>query len=62
MHYSIEHPKDEGVASILNATLGVLKADPQMQADLSRLERACCEPQRFVTLLGAPVPTESTLQ
>jgi hypothetical protein len=33
--------------------------DREMQTDLSRLTRACCEPQRFVALQGAPVPIKS---
>jgi len=57
MHYSIELPRDAAAASILDAALASLQSDPQMRADLERLSRACCEPQRFVTLQGAPFPT-----
>ncbi len=57
MHYSIEWPQDAAAASILNATLTSLKSDREMQADMEKLSRACCEPQRFVTLQGAPIPT-----
>jgi ArsR family transcriptional regulator len=57
MHYSIERPEDARAESILDATLMSLKADKEMQSDLARLGQACCEPQRFVTLYGAPVPT-----
>jgi ArsR family transcriptional regulator len=57
MHYSIELPRDAAAASILDVALASLQSDPQMQADLERLSRACCEPQRFVTLQGAPLPT-----
>lgn len=60
MHYSIEWPQDTAAASILNAALANLKSDREMQADLERLSRACCEPQRFVTLQGAPLPTRVT--
>jgi ArsR family transcriptional regulator, arsenate/arsenite/antimonite-responsive transcriptional repressor len=56
MHYSIEHPRDPIAASILDAALASLKSDAQMQADLARLGQACCEPQRFVALQGAPLP------
>lgn len=59
MHYSIEHPNDPGAGAVLDATLTSLKSDREMQADLARLGRACCEPQRFVSLLGAPVPVSS---
>ncbi len=61
MHYRIERAEDEGAASILDATLGSFKADRAMQADLARLDRACCEPNKFVTLQGAPLPTGSFL-
>lgn len=57
MHYKIERPKDKSAASILDAALASLKSDRAMQADLTTLSRACCEPQQFVTLRGAPPPT-----
>ena len=56
MHYSIEHPDDPIAAAILDAAVDSLKSDPQMQADLARLGQACCEPQPFVALQGAPLP------
>jgi ArsR family transcriptional regulator len=56
MHYRIERPDDPKAASILDATLQSFKGDRNMQADLARLEKACCEPQRFVTLQGVPIP------
>jgi len=56
MHYHIERPNDAKAASILDATLQSFKTDKEMHADLARLGRACCEPQRFVALQGAPVP------
>jgi ArsR family transcriptional regulator len=56
MHYSMERPNDAGAAAILEATLRSLKADREMQRDLETLGKACCEPQRFVALQGAPVP------
>lgn len=56
MHYSMERPKDTGAAAILDAALISFAADHEMQADLKMLGRACCEPQRFVTLRGAPTP------
>jgi ArsR family transcriptional regulator len=60
MHYSIERPNDAGASAILDATLASFHADPEMQLDLARLGKACCEPQRFVTLQGAPVPARMT--
>ncbi|MGC1298762.1 MAG: metalloregulator ArsR/SmtB family transcription factor [Alloacidobacterium sp.] len=56
MHYRIERPNDTRAASILDATLKSFETDRKMQADLARLGQACCEPQRFVTLQGAPIP------
>lgn len=56
MHYSIERPADEGGAAILDAALAAIAADREMQLDRLRLRKACCEPQRFVALAGAPVP------
>src|ERR1700739_2091167 len=56
MHYSIEHPTDAGAAAILAAALTSFATDREMQSDLSRLDKACCQPQRFVTLQDAPVP------
>ena len=58
MHYRIEQPNDPRAASILNAALQSFKGDKDMQADLSRLDKACCEPERFVTLQGAPMPVK----
>src|SRR5437763_16784169 len=60
MHYSIERPVDAGAAAILDAALASFEADREMQSDLSRLSKACCEPQRFVTLQDAPVPAPLT--
>jgi ArsR family transcriptional regulator len=56
MHYRIERPDDTRAASILDATLKSFETNRDMQADLDRLGQACCEPQRFVTLQGAPQP------
>jgi ArsR family transcriptional regulator len=61
MHYRIERPEDARAAAILEAALTSLKGDREMQADLVRLSKACCEPQRFVTLQGAPVPSTSAV-
>jgi ArsR family transcriptional regulator len=55
MHYRIRD-LDADAATILAAALDTLRSDPAMLADLARLDRACCEPQQFVTLQGAPRP------
>ena len=57
MHYRIERPSHPGALAILEAALGSFEADREMQADLQRLTKACCQPRTFVTLEGAPAPT-----
>ncbi len=59
MHYRLERPEDSANASILDAVFESFKLDREMQSDLSRLARACCEPQRYVALQGAPMPVAS---
>lgn len=56
MHYRIIMPADLDAANVLKAVLGSFNRDKEMQYDLQRLTRACCQPQKFVTLAGAPVP------
>ena len=56
MHYRMERPEDARATAILDAALLSLKGDREMEADLARLGKACCEPQRFVSLQGAPAP------
>jgi ArsR family transcriptional regulator len=59
MHYRIDHSADASTASILNAVLESFKSDEEMKYDLARLSRACCAPERFISLQGAPVPVQS---
>src|ERR1700689_4405497 len=59
MHYRLESLDDAATSSILESVFESFKLDREMQSDLSRLTRACCEPQRFVALKGAPVPIAS---
>jgi len=56
MHYRIVLPENPGAAQVLRQTLAWLKEDRAMQADRSRLAKACCNPAKFVTLQSAPVP------
>jgi ArsR family transcriptional regulator len=56
IHYRIDPPSDAEAASVLDAILRLVKSNQQMKADLARLGHACCEPQRFVALQGAPIP------
>jgi len=58
MHYCIQRPENPSAAAILDAALAVLTVDKKMQADLLRLDKACCAPQKFVSLDGAPLPVK----
>jgi ArsR family transcriptional regulator, arsenate/arsenite/antimonite-responsive transcriptional repressor len=62
MHYSIKRPDDSRASAILDATLMSFKADQEMQSDLARLGKACCQPHRFAALEGAPTPTTRETQ
>ena len=62
MHYSIERPANAGAAAILDATLDSFGSDREMQADLAHLGKACCQPERFVALQGAPVPVRMQIE
>jgi len=62
MHYSIDRPSDPGGLAVLEAALASFSADRQMQSDLARLTKACCQPRTFVTLEGAPMPTQVALE
>jgi ArsR family transcriptional regulator len=57
MHYRIVVPENQFARHLLSGTLRWLAADKDMQRDRSRLGRACCTPQKFVNLQGAPAPT-----
>jgi ArsR family transcriptional regulator, arsenate/arsenite/antimonite-responsive transcriptional repressor len=56
MHYRLTIPQDQAAASILRETLKHLREKPEMKRDVSRLSSACCSPQKFELLLGAPTP------
>lgn len=56
MHYRIAMPSNEGAAELLRQTLEWLKEEKTMQADLAKLTRACCTPEKTLALQGAPLP------
>jgi ArsR family transcriptional regulator, arsenate/arsenite/antimonite-responsive transcriptional repressor len=56
MHYKIVEPANAGASRILRETLAVIGKEKSMQADLARLGKACCAPQRVSALEGAPLP------
>ena len=61
IHYRIVMPKNIGADQVLRQTLQWLKADKEMQADRSRLSKACCSPAKFVALHGAPPPISNQM-
>jgi ArsR family transcriptional regulator len=56
IHYKIVVPKRPGAARILSDVLCLLGEDKSMQADLSRLNKACCAPRKLPVLDRAPLP------
>lgn len=56
MHYRIVMPPNIGATQVLRQTLFWLKNESSMQADYARLAKACCTPEKFVSLQGAPAP------
>lgn len=56
MHYRIAVPANPRAAKILTEILASLKEEKSMQADRARLTRACCAPEKYVALQGAPQP------
>ncbi|HEX8926628.1 MAG TPA: metalloregulator ArsR/SmtB family transcription factor [Terriglobales bacterium] len=57
MHYRIAFPAYDCARQLLNTVLNCLAQDKAMQRDRERLGRACCAPQKFVTLQNAPTPS-----
>ncbi len=58
MHYRIVMPSNIGAAQVLQQTLAWLEGERAMQADRSRLSKACCSPGKFEALQGAPLPIQ----
>ena len=56
MHYRIVMPPHVGASQILRQTLDYFKDNKAMQADRTRLTKACCSPAKYA-LDGAPLPT-----
>ena len=56
IHYSIAKPADAAHARVLEATLGALARDRQMQRDRLALEKVCCAAKLPETLQNAPRP------
>jgi ArsR family transcriptional regulator, arsenate/arsenite/antimonite-responsive transcriptional repressor len=62
MHYRLVAPKEDAAAGVLRETLKHLKAMPEMRRDISRLDKACCAPEKYVLLQAAPQPAVVTAQ
>ena len=56
MHYRIVMPPNDGAARVLQQMLQSFKDEKTMQADRSKLSKACCAPEKFSALQGAPQP------
>jgi ArsR family transcriptional regulator len=56
MHYRMVMPPNEGAAKVLREILDWLKDEKAMQGDRAKLTKACCTPEKYVTLQGAPLP------
>ena len=56
MHYRIATPGHAGASRLLKETLRWMQDDPDMIADRKRLSKACCCPEKFAALQGAPAP------
>lgn len=61
VHYRIVMPPNIGAAQLLKQTLAWLEGERTMQADRSRLSKACCSPGKFDALQGAPLPIQIDL-
>ncbi len=59
MHYRLVTPASSAAAAILQQTLQALAGERQSQADRQRLTLACCQPRKFVSLVGAPLPSQT---
>lgn len=55
MHYSIRWPKDEGLRSVLRATLTAMADDAEMRADKANYENVCCTPELLVQIAKTPI-------
>jgi ArsR family transcriptional regulator len=57
MHYRVVMPPNDGARSVLQELFQHFKEEKTMLADRAKLTKACCAPEKFVTLQGAPLPT-----
>ncbi len=60
MHYRIAEPQNTAGQRVLQEVLVWLREDKAMLADKAKLTRACCKPEKFIVLHGAPQPVVFT--
>jgi ArsR family transcriptional regulator len=56
VRYSIAFPASHSAATILREALRWTAEMPETRRDRTRFAAACCQPQKFVSLRGAPPP------
>lgn len=56
MHYRLAVPKHAAAQAVLREVFNWLRSDKEMERERAKLARACCTPQKFVRLEGAPLP------
>jgi ArsR family transcriptional regulator len=56
VHYSIAFPPHPSAGAILREALAWTAEMPETKRDRVRFAAACCRPQKFVSLQGAPPP------
>lgn len=50
MHYSLNKPTDPHAKAVFDATMKMLRSDPQMDRDQKRLADYCCSPSAPITI------------
>ena len=60
IHYRLASLKDPKAERMLKDAIAWIHELSQARKDLARFEIACCQPQRFVSLHGAPIPMAAT--
>jgi ArsR family transcriptional regulator len=56
VHYGIAFPPNPSAAAILREALAWTAEIPETRRDRVRFAAACCRPQKFISLRGAPPP------
>lgn len=57
IHYRLATLNDPKAERTVKDAIAWTHESAQAKRDLARFKVACCQPQKFVTLQGAPVPT-----